>query len=156
VLIGHSMGGFMTVEGAAADPAIKAFALVSAADMGGTMQRMLGKGSRQDALHEMSTGLAGEGMAPLNGCTPDGLASELIAHDSAWAFQAKVEALNHRTALIVTSDDGLAPQNDAFAKALRHAGDKVSTVHLATDHAYSDQRLELSRAVLGWLAALPR
>ncbi|MEO8998877.1 MAG: alpha/beta fold hydrolase, partial [Rhodanobacter sp.] len=30
VLMGHSMGGFMTVEAAAADPAIKAFATISA------------------------------------------------------------------------------------------------------------------------------
>jgi hypothetical protein len=45
----------------------------------------------------------------------------------------------------------------AFATALRKAGDShVTTVHLPSDHAYSDQRIELSKAVLAWLAALPK
>ena len=157
VLIGHSMGGFMTVQGAAADPAIKAFATISAADMGGTMQQMLASGQKPDALHKMSAGLANEGMAPLSGCTPDGLAHELADHAATWTFSSKVDALKSRTALIVTSDDGLAKANESFAAGLRNAGDThVTTVHLPTDHAYSDQRIELSHAVLEWLAALPR
>ncbi len=36
------------------------------------------------------------------------------------------------------------------------AGDThVTTAHLPTDHAYSDQRTELSQTVLEWLAGLP-
>ncbi|MFC5435498.1 alpha/beta hydrolase family protein [Rhodanobacter umsongensis] len=156
VLIGHSMGGFMAVQAAAADPAIEAFATISAADMAGRMQQMLGSDQKPDALHRMSAGLANEGMAPLSGCTPDGLARELADHAARWAFQSKVHALESRTALIVTSDDGLAQANVSFAAALRHAGDtRVTAVHLPTDHAYSDQRIELSRAVLQWLATLP-
>ena len=47
--------------------------------------------------------------------------------------------------------------NDAFAAALRKAGDAhVTTQHFATDHAYSDKRIELSHAVLAWLAGLPK
>jgi pimeloyl-ACP methyl ester carboxylesterase len=157
VLIGHSMGGFMTVQGAAADPAIKAFALISAADMGGAMQQMLASGPKPDALHKMSAGLANEGMAPLNGCTPDGLARELADHAATWTFSSKVDALKNRTALIVTSDDGLAKPAESLAADLRNAGDThVTTVHLPTDHAYSDQRIELSHAVLKWLATLPK
>ncbi len=157
VLIGHSMGGFMTVQGAAADPAIKAFATISAADMGGSMQQMLASDQKPDALHKMSAGLANEGMAPLSGCTPDGLARELADHAARWTFSSKVDALKSRTVLIVTSDDGLAKANESFAAGLRNAGDThVTTVHLPTDHAYSDQRIELSHAVLEWLAALPR
>ena len=54
-------------------------------------------------------------------------------------------------------DDGLAQENDAFAAALRKAGDThVATQHFATDHAYSDKRIELSQAVLKWLAGLPK
>jgi pimeloyl-ACP methyl ester carboxylesterase len=157
VLIGHSMGGFMTVEAAAADPAIKAFATISAADMAGRMQGILGKEARPAAVAAMAAGLAEEGMAPLVGCTPQGLAGELGDHVASWPFIGKVDALKGRTALIVTSDDGLAADNNAFAAALRKAGDRhVTTVHLATDHAYSDRRIELSRAVLHWLATLPK
>lgn len=157
VLIGHSMGGFMTVQAAAADPAIKAFATISAADMSGTYQHMLSTDSASATLKKMSAGLASEGMAPLNGCTPDGLARELADHGAAWSFQTKVDALKNRSALVVTSDDGLAKPNEAFAAALRTAGDTlVTTTHLPTDHAYSDQRIELSRVVLKWLEGLPK
>jgi uncharacterized protein len=157
VLIGHSMGGFMTVQGAAADPAIKAFALISAADMAGGFAQLRSQYGNPSALQKMSAGLANEGMAPLAGCTPDGLAHELAAHTGDWSFPSKVDALHDRRALIVTSDDGLAPAADAFAAALRKAGDEqVDTKHLPTDHSYSDQRQELSKTLLAWLAGLPK
>jgi pimeloyl-ACP methyl ester carboxylesterase len=156
VLIGHSMGGFMAVQGAAADPAILAFGLISAADMGANVPQPL-PAEREPALRMLlSTGYAAEGMAPLAGCTPEGLARETIAHASEWRFLSKLGALKARPALIVTSDDGLTPANAAFAAALRKAGNQpVTTLHLATDHAYSDQRTALSVAVLSWLAVLP-
>jgi len=157
VLIGHSMGGFMTVEAAAADPAIKAFATISAADMSGRMQAILAKEPRTEAIAAMAHGLAEEGMAPLAGCTPDGLAKELADHATSWPFLDKVDALKNRNALILTADDGLTRENNAFAAALRNAGDTHVTIrHFATDHAYSDKRIELSHAVLAWLAGLPK
>ena len=157
VLIGHSMGGFMTVQAASADPAVKGIVMISAADMGGVFEEMVGHGSRQSALHDMAAGLGSEGMAPLSGCTSDGLAKELSDHASAWVFQSKVYALKSRPALILTSDDGLASANEAFAASLHNAGDtQVTTMHFATDHAYSDQRTELSHAVLQWLAPLAK
>lgn len=157
VLIGHSMGGFMTVAGAAADPAIKAFATISAADMAGRFADMRKARGQTSALDKMAAGLADEGMAPLAGCTPEGLARELSQHAADWSFSSKVDALKNRRALVITSDDGLAPANLAFAQALRKAGDAhVDSVHLATDHAYSDQRAGLSTAVLDWLAQLPK
>jgi pimeloyl-ACP methyl ester carboxylesterase len=157
VLIGHSMGGFMAVQAAAADPAIKAFATISAADMASRAQALVRKDGEAAGIKAMGTGLADEGMAPLSGCTPDGLARELVAQASNWRFPSKVDALKSRTAFIVTSDDGLAPENQAFAAGLRQAGDtRVTSLHLPTDHSYSDQRLALSKAVLEWLARLPK
>jgi len=155
VLVGHSMGGFMTVQAAAADPTIKGIAMISAADMAGTIAQMQAQGSRADAVKNMGAALAKEGMAPLSGCTPESLATDLADHATAWAFRSMVGALKDRPAFVITSDDGLAPADDAFAAALRKAGDKqVTTLHLPTDHSYSDQRTELSRAVLKWLATV--
>jgi pimeloyl-ACP methyl ester carboxylesterase len=156
VLIGHSMGGFMAVQGAAADPTIVAFGLISAADMGARIPQPLPKEKEDATIKAMSAAYAREGMAPLAGCTPEGLARETLANAAQWNFLTKVEALKSRPALIVSSDDGLAPANAAFAAALHKAGnDRVTTLHLATDHAYSDQRRALSDAVLDWLATLP-
>lgn len=153
VLVGHSMGGFMAVQAAAADPSIKAIAMISAADFGGRFLEM--KASQAEAVKKMSAGLAGEGMAPLSGCTPDGLASEVADHAAAWNFRSTVGALKDRPAFVITSDDGLAAGNEAFADGLRKAGDaRVKTLHLPTDHAYSDQREELSQALVGWLGTV--
>jgi pimeloyl-ACP methyl ester carboxylesterase len=155
VLIGHSMGGFMAVQSAAADPAILAIGLISAADLGGRVPQPLPKERETAAIQGLSKGYAGEGMAPLAGCTPEGLARETIANASQWRFLARADALKSKPALVVTSDDGLASANDAFTAALRTAGDKrVTTLHLQADHSYSDQRSALSTAVLRWLATL--
>lgn len=153
VLVGHSMGGFMAVQGAAADPAIKGIATISAADFSAMFRQMRANGTADAAMKRMAAGLAKEGMAPLSGCTPEGLARDVADHASAWGFASKAAEINGRPTFVITSDDGLASANDAFAAALRKAGDtKVSTLHLNTDHAYSDQREELSKALLKWLS----
>lgn len=155
VLVGHSMGGFMAVQGAANDPGIKAFATISAADMAGFMGWRLSQKPREEAIAETAAALSAEGMAPLAGCTPNGLAEELAMHAARWSFIDSVEALKGRNALIISSDDGLAPSNSGFAASLMQAGAKhVTATHLSTDHAYSDKRIELSKTVLDWLATL--
>jgi pimeloyl-ACP methyl ester carboxylesterase len=155
VLIGHSMGGFMAVQGAANDPKIKAFATISAADMPGYMRLLLSQKPRDEAVAVMAAGLAQEGMAPLAGCTPEGLANELAMHTAGWPFMDQIDTLKNRNAFVITSDDGLAASNSGFVAALMQAGDThVTTMHLSTDHAYSDKRVELSKAVLDWLATL--
>lgn len=155
VLLGHSMGGFVAVQTAAADPAVRAVGLVSAVDLGGRVPQPLPKNRESVAIQALSAGLAREGMAPLAGCTPEGLARETLANASRWSFQSNAESLKSRPILIVTSNDGFAPANVTFAEALRDAGnDRVTALHLATDHSYSDQRIALSDAVLKWLAPL--
>ncbi len=156
VLIGHSMGGFMAVQAAAADPSVEAIGLISAADLGGRIPQPLPKEREPATIQALSGGYAREGMAPLAGCTPEGLARETVANAAKWSFQAKVDALKRRPVLVVSSDDGFAPGTDAFAAALKQASnDRVTSLHLPTDHVYSDQRRELSAAVLQWLTALP-
>jgi pimeloyl-ACP methyl ester carboxylesterase len=156
VLVGHSMGGLMAVEGAAADPTVAAVGLISAADMVWMVPPATKKQADPELIGSVSKSLAAEGMAPLAGCTPESLAKEVVAHADAWRFPAKAEVLKTRPALIVTSDDGLAPSDDLLAAALRKDGDaKVTAAHFATDHGYSDKRLELSKTVLDWLKGLP-
>jgi pimeloyl-ACP methyl ester carboxylesterase len=111
VVIGHSMGGFMAVQGAAADSSILAIGLVSAADLGGRIPQPLPKEREQAALQALADGYTHEGMAPLAGCTPEGLARETLANAAQWRFLVKVDALKGRPVLIVTSDDGLAPRS---------------------------------------------
>ena len=149
VLIGHSMGGFMARYAGAQDPAIKAVGLISAADMGVDKVQSLKPAQEKEATARLAARLADEGMAPLAGCTPESLAKEVIANAAAWNIPALAPKFTTRPVLVVTSDDGLAPSNDAFVEALHKAGaTDITTVHLTTDHSYSDQRIALEKAVL--------
>jgi 5-enolpyruvylshikimate-3-phosphate synthase len=59
--------------------------------------------------------------------------------------------------LVLTSDDGLAPVNDALVEALHRAGNThVTAIHIATDHSYSDHRIALQQAVLQALDSLQK
>jgi uncharacterized protein len=157
VLIGHSMGGFMARYAGAQDPAIKAVGLISAADMGVDRVQSLKPEQHDAAIKGLAAHLASEGMAPLAGCTPESLAKEVVANAAAWNIPNLAPKLATRPVLVITSDDGLAPSNDAFVAALHKAGaTEVSTVHLTTDHSYSDQRIALEKAVLETLEDLQR
>jgi pimeloyl-ACP methyl ester carboxylesterase len=152
VLIGHSMGGFLARYVAAQDPSIKAVGLISAADMGVDKMQSVQPQQQKTAVAELAAGLADEGMAPLAGCTPESLAKEVAANAAAWNIPALAPKLATRPILVITSDDGLAPSNDAFVEALHKAGNQeVKTVHMATDHSYSDERIALEEAVLDGL-----
>jgi uncharacterized protein len=155
VLIGHSMGGFMAVQAAAADPSIAGVALISAADIGGRIPRPLTKDQQDATINMLSAAYERDGMGPLSGCTPEGLAQEVVANAAQWSFLSKISLLTSRPLLIVTADDAYARGQQGFAGALRRAGNtRVSTLHLDTDHAYSDQRGPLSGAILRWLATI--
>ncbi len=155
VVIGHSMGGFMAVQAAAADQGILGMALISAADLGGRIPESLPGARERSVIEGLSAAYEREGMEPLSGCTAEGLAHETLANRAQWSFLAKVDLLRGRPALIVTSNDAYAGGGARFAAALRQAGNtRVSTLHLAADHVYSDQRGALSAAILRWLATL--
>ena len=155
VLVGHSMGGFMARYVGAKDPAIKGVGLISAADMGVDIANSTKPGQEKEAIAHLAAGLAKNGMAPLAGCTPESLAKEIFANAAAWNTVNLAPKLANRPVLVITSDDGLAPSNDAFVAALRKAGaTDLTTVHLTTDHSYSDQRIALESAVLEALESL--
>jgi pimeloyl-ACP methyl ester carboxylesterase len=157
VLIGHSMGGFMALQAGANDPAIKAIVAISAADFGASQLQSIPAGQHDAAVKGLAAHLAEEGMAPLARCTPEGLAREVVANAAKWAFPSLVPKLMSRPLLVVTSDDGLAPVNDALVEALRSAGDtRVTTTHMPTGHSYSDHRIALQQAVLDALSSLQK
>ena len=155
VLIGHSMGGFMARYVGANDAGIKGVGLISAADMGVDKMQGLKPEYENRAVAGLAAGLAAEGMAPLAGCTPESLAKEVVANAAAWNVPKLAPKLVDRSVLVITSDDGLAPSNDAFVEALKKAGGKkITAVHLATDHSYSDKRVALTEQVLKMLEHL--
>ena len=143
-LAGHSMGGWATALAAAKDPSLMGAVLISAADLGG-----LGVVPHADLVKASSEN------AETLVTTPEKMAEELEANGAAFGFMRAAPGLAKLPVLVLSSDDGLAPETDALAAAIRATGGKVETQHFATDHSYSDSRIALEAAIITWLGTLP-
>jgi pimeloyl-ACP methyl ester carboxylesterase len=145
VLGGHSMGGWATAMAAAKDSALKGAIMISMANMGA-----VGSIPRADLV-----ALSADSAETLADTSPEQMADELATNSAAFSALAGAPGLARLPLLVLTSDDGLAPQAGALVDAVRTAGGKrVSTGHAATDHSWSDSRIELERRVIEWLQGL--
>ncbi len=155
VLLGHSMGGFMVASAAAHDPRVAGVVMISAWNIGASFPPDEADAATvEKAKKSMATSFTAENdVAPLAGCTAQSLVEEAYKNRARWNFNDFAPALGARPVLVITSDDGLGPNDHAFAVALQKAGNThVTETHFATDHAYSGQRIALAAAVLNWLS----
>jgi pimeloyl-ACP methyl ester carboxylesterase len=147
VIAGHSMGGWVTALTAAHDRGIRGAILISMADMGRVATM-----SRPEAVAFMA-----DDMESLAGVTAESMADELLANGAKWRVIDRVGGLARLPLLVITSNDGLAPQSDALVKAVRSRGNtSVTTVHFPTDHSYSDKRIAVESSIIEWLDRMPR
>jgi uncharacterized protein len=145
VIAGHSMGGWVVALTAGHDRGLLGAILISMADMSN-----YGSATRAQVAHGMS-----ENMESLAGVTAESMADELIAGAPKWHVADAVPGLARLPLLVITSNDGLATQSDALARAVRAKGNaRVTTVHYATDHSYSDKRISVEGAIVEWLERL--
>jgi uncharacterized protein len=94
-------------------------------------------------------------METLADVTAESMADELMASAPKWRTIDAAADLARMPMLMVTSDDGRAPQADSLVTAVRARGNThVTTVHMATDHVYSDKRISLQIEVVRWLQTL--
>ena len=148
VIMGHSMGGWVTALTAAHDKRLLGAAMISAGNMG-----WLGKLPRDQAVKA----LADNGMEALAGTTPEIMADEIIADADRFDFVKAAPQLAQTNLFVLTSDDGLAPMSNALTGAITNAGGgSLKTVHVATDHSWSDARIRLQAEILNWLTTLKR
>jgi len=145
VIAGHSMGGWVTVIVAAHDHGLIGAILISAADMSAVL----------DEPHKKLVAMMADDMESLAGVTAESMADDLRATGKPFRFENAVPGLAQVPLLVITSNDGLAPQNDALVHAIQAKGGlKVTETHFATDHSYSHKRIALESAVIRWLADL--
>jgi hypothetical protein len=120
-------------------------ALISAADMG-----HLGMAPRDKVVAEMA-----DNMESLAGVTPESMSDEVTANAKIFSFASAASGLTGTRLLVLTADDGLAQDAAELVKAIGGAGgNKVQTIHVATDHSWSDRRIFLESTIIGWLAGL--
>ena len=147
VIAGHSMGGWVVALTAAHDLGLLGAILISAADMSN-----VGTRTRAQLVRDM----AGR-METLAGVTAESMADDRLGGAAKWRIADAVPGLARLPLLVMSSDDGLAPQADTLVKAVRAKGNPwVTTVHQPTDHAWSDKRIALQSSIVEWLERLPR
>lgn len=145
VLGGHSLGGWTTAQVAAHRRDLKGAVLISAADMASSAtlprdQRIAFLADNHETLQASN----------------EALADEIASNAATFRLNTTASGLAKTPLLVITSDDGLAPADDALVAKVRAAGNaRVATQHHATDHSYSDARIWLESAVVTWLATLP-
>ena len=144
-LMGHSMGGWVSTLVGGEDEKLLGVGLISAANMGYM------RGLDRPGIVKM----ASENAETLAGTSPEQMADELIAGHDSFDFMKAAPGLALHPLLVLSSDDGLAPQTDALVVAVRKAGGtRITTVHAATDHSWSDHRIFLEAQVINWLNGL--
>lgn len=144
-LMGHSMGGWVSTLVGGEDEKLLGVGLISAANMGYM------RGLDRPAIVQMTS----ENAETLAGTSPEIMADELIAGRTDFDFMRTAPGLALHPLLVMSSDDGLAPQTDALLAAVRKAGGtRITTVHAATDHSWSDHRIFLEAQVINWLNSL--
>ncbi|MBR2174830.1 alpha/beta fold hydrolase [Sphingopyxis sp.] len=146
VIMGHSMGGWVTALTAAHDKQLLGAAMISAGNMG-----WLGKLPRDQAVQT----LRNNGMEALAGTTPEIMADEILANTDRFDFVKAAPQLAKTNLFVLTSDDGLAPMSNALSTAVaKGGGTGLKSVHVTTDHSWSDARIRLQAEILSWLATL--
>lgn len=144
-LAGHSMGGWVTTHTAAHDHGLIGAILISAADMGAIA----------GMPRERVVALMADDKETLAGVTAESMADEVIVNAKVFGLSNTVDGLTQMPLLVLSADDGLAPATDALVKAINaKGGQKVTSIHVATDHIWSDHRIALESAIINWLGGL--
>lgn len=142
VVMGHSMGGWVTSQTAAADPDVAGAVLISSADM-----------SRLAAAPEAVRVSQSRGNSETLAATPEAQAKELATLGDA-SFAAAAPGLAKTRLLVLTSDDGLAPVAEGLFMDVKRRGGRAAIVHVATDHSWSGARIRLATEVINWLSTI--
>jgi pimeloyl-ACP methyl ester carboxylesterase len=144
VLGGHSLGGWATALTAAHDQGLSGAFMISPGNVG-----RFGKLPRAEAI----AAIRDNGMEAL-ATTPEAMADDVIAHSDAYDFVQAGPRLTMTRLLMLTSDDGGAPEANALVAGIRAKGGKgVTTVHATTDHSWSDARVRLASEIIDWLGS---
>jgi pimeloyl-ACP methyl ester carboxylesterase len=145
-VVGHSLGGFAALMTAAADPAIGATVSVAGFDFGAAAAL-----SRADpAIRSAFVEAWDEELLPLRGTSGEALVAEMEAAGEPWCLTGLAPRLADRPVLLIGAG------RDTVAPVDVHHHPLVTAYRLAhevfpTDHALSDHRMALARAVVDFL-----
>lgn len=150
ILIGHSMGGFAAISGAANDSQIACVAGLAPADFGVLASAVA-------ASPDVLDGFAGysDTLTMLNGFSGESAISDLFANTAAFDLRAKAPELAGKSILLVAAEDDESTPLDVMIQPLMdaYAADpdiRATNVVLPGDHSFSWSREALIDTVIDW------
>ena len=149
-LVGHSMGGWLALMSAAADPKVACVAALDARNIGAygrELARDRGAEARRVRADDSLT-------APGAPYRVDGGGAELVkemeVNAERWDVTQRSSALGDRPVLLIAAT--LKADHASVVEALDRAGARrVTALVWPTDHSFSDRRIALARTIVGWL-----
>jgi pimeloyl-ACP methyl ester carboxylesterase len=150
VLVGHSMGGWLALMGAATDPTVGCAVALDFWNVGAD-GRTMPTDKKADSTFTAYGDWLTEPGAPLHAESGRALSRELLDHAAIWDLDNHAAELNNRPLLIISRMGN--EYHGPLVAALRasHAG-KVNAVQWRTDHGFSTLRIKLAHTVVSWLA----
>lgn len=147
VAAGHSMGGFMAADAAAADPKVAGTILIDAWDIGKRKAAITSLATRKAAVEAMRPDTR-----PLAGTSAELLVKEIETNAAKLDLEALSARIADRPVLMIGAEHAGAPTTRKLAAAARQAGAQALTeTYMDTDHGFSDARIALAAEVIRWL-----
>jgi hypothetical protein len=153
-LLGHSLGSWVALNAAAADPRIDCVGGLATTNLGLLVRMAMDDERFRGALTQSIRAAAGPD-GPVRLLANDPVA-ELVSDPDVYDLLPRAPALAPKAVLLAGARQDreavLDQHHIPFAAALRDAGARrLTEVVLDTDHNFSATRIALARAVVGWL-----
>jgi hypothetical protein len=149
VLMGHSMGAWAALHGAAADTGVFGAAALATWNPGAYVSQLTP--DQYDGVLQWFT----ESCAPLRPDSPRALFDEMLANAAQWDLRQHAFSGRH-VLLVAGADDDDTPDvihHNPLVKAYADAKLTHCAIENA-DHGFSGQRVALARAIINWLNTL--
>jgi dienelactone hydrolase len=149
-IFGHSLGGFAALRTAAGDPLVRAVVSAAGFDFGAASASLV----RDPALRAAYVADWQDSLLPLRGTSGEALVAEMEAAGESWALAGLAPRLAGRPVLLIgTGRDTVTPADVHHHPLVSAYSGNAALEHRVfdTDHALSDHRVALARAVIDFM-----
>ncbi|MFD1103461.1 alpha/beta hydrolase [Sphingobium olei] len=149
VVAGHSMGGFMAADAAAAEPRVAGLFLIDPWDPSQTAAALATPQGEAAWKAEVEGDLP-----PLAGATYDSLTAEIKEDSAKFDLGRRLAGYGRRPLTIVGAERGIGDQARRAAADAQGANPNARLSIWPTDHSFSDKRIALADALVRFLASV--
>lgn len=149
VVAGHSMGGFMAAEAAAAEPRVAGLFLIDPWDPAETAASL----ATPQGEAAWKAEVAGD-LPPLAGATYDSLTAEIRTNPDRFDLARRLVAYARRPLTIIGAERGIGATARRLAAEAQGGNPDAQLMVWPTDHSFSDRRIALADALVRFLKSV--